>query len=215
MFLHNPKMMYRVRVDEPNPAFAKVLLAQFCGPEGELAAAMRYFNEGWNEPDGARRGALLDIATEELAHLEMVAQTLSMLLRGSPSELVEQVEGSYLGDLLNDDVRDCFEMPVNSGSAMGGDEDGGPRRTDSMSLPWTAAHVAYIDTPEQLVVDLHSDIAAGARAATRCEHLIKQCDDAGCKDTLSLVMNREVAHQKMFQADLDSILQGLGQEVPT
>ena len=80
MFLHNPKMMYTVRVDQPNPAFAKMLLEQFGGPNGELAAAMRYFTQGWNEPNGPRRSMLLDIATEELSHLEMVAQTLSMLL---------------------------------------------------------------------------------------------------------------------------------------
>jgi Manganese containing catalase len=83
MFLHNPKMMYTVRVDEPNPEFAKMLLEQFGGPNGELAAAMRYFTQGWNEPDGARRSMLLDIATEELSHLEMVAQTLALLLKGS------------------------------------------------------------------------------------------------------------------------------------
>jgi Mn-containing catalase len=62
---------------------------------------MRYFTQGWNEPDGPRRSMLLDIATEELSHLEMVAQTLSMLLKGSPSQLVDQVEGSYLGELLD------------------------------------------------------------------------------------------------------------------
>jgi len=65
-------MMYTVRVDAPNPLFAKMLLEQFGGPNGELAAAMRYFTQGWNEPDEQRRSMLLDIATEELSHLEMV-----------------------------------------------------------------------------------------------------------------------------------------------
>src|ERR1700742_3466968 len=109
MFLHNPKMMYTVRVDQPDPAFAKMLLEQFGGPNGELAAAMRYFTQGWNEPDGARRSMLLDIATEELSHLEMVAQMLSMLMKGSPSELVDQVEGNYLGELLNGDMPSAVE----------------------------------------------------------------------------------------------------------
>lgn len=200
MFLHNPKMMYTVRVDTPNPAFAKMLLEQFGGPNGELAAAMRYFTQGWNEPDGARRSMLLDIATEELSHLEMVAQTLSMLLKGSPSELVDQVEGNYLGDLLDGKMPDYLAMSVNSGpNVLGG---GGPRLTDSMGAPWTAA---YIDTIGQPVADLHSDIAAEARAKIVYERLIKQCDDAGCKDTLNFLMTREVAHQKMFQAALDSI----------
>ena len=63
MFLHNKKMMFMVRVDEPNPEFAKMLLEQFGGPNGELAAAMRYFTQGWAEPDVKRRDMLLDIAT--------------------------------------------------------------------------------------------------------------------------------------------------------
>jgi Mn-containing catalase len=63
MFLHNKRMMYQVRVDQPNPAFAKMLLEQFGGPNGELAAAMRYFTQGWNEPDEQRRSMMLDIAT--------------------------------------------------------------------------------------------------------------------------------------------------------
>jgi Mn-containing catalase len=66
MFLHNKRMMYKVSVDTPNPTFAKMLLEQFGGPNGELAAAMRYFTQGWNEPDEKRRSMLLDIATEEL-----------------------------------------------------------------------------------------------------------------------------------------------------
>lgn len=200
MFLHNPKMMYTVRVDTPNPAFAKMLLEQFGGPNGELAAAMRYFTQGWNEPDGARRSMLLDIATEELSHLEMVAQTLAMLLKGSPSELVDQVEGNYLGDLLNGKMPDYINLSLNSGpNVLGG---GGPRLTDSMGAPWTAA---YIDTIGQPAADLRSDIAAEARAKIVYERLIKLSDDPGVKDTLNFLMSREVAHQKMFEAALDAI----------
>jgi Mn-containing catalase len=79
---------------------------------------------------------------------------------------------------------------------------GGARLTDWMGAPWTAA---YLDTIGQPIADLHSDIAAEARAKIVYEWLIKQCDDAGCKDTLTFLMTREVAHQKMFQAPLDSI----------
>jgi len=200
MFLHNPKMMYTVRVDQPNPEFAKMLLEQFGGPNGELAAAMRYFTQGWNEPNGARRSMLLDIATEELSHLEMVAQSLAMLLKGSPSELVDQVEGNYLGDLLDGKMPDLVNLSLNSGeNILGG---GGPRLTDSMGAPWTAA---YIDTIGQPAADLRSDIAAEARAKIVYERLIKVCNDPGLKDTLNFLMSREVAHQKMFEAALDAI----------
>ncbi|MEY8014063.1 manganese catalase family protein [Mycobacterium servetii] len=200
MFLHNTKMMYTVRVDDPDPAFAKLLLEQFGGPNGELAAAMRYFLQGWNEPHGPRRSMLLDIATEELSHLEMVAQMLSMLLKGSPSELVDQVEGTYLGELLDGKMPDSATVALNSGAnVLGG---GGPRLTDSQGAPFTAA---YIDTLGSPATDLRSDIAAEARAKIVYERLIKLTDDSGAKDTLNFLMTREIAHQKMFEAALSAI----------
>ncbi len=200
MFLHNKKMQYTVRVDEANPQFAKLLLDQFGGPNGELAAAMRYFTQGWAESDVKRRDMLLDIATEELSHLEMVAQMLTMLLKGSPSAMIDEVEGGYMGDLLEGNHSSYIELSLMSGQMDNGGP--GPRLTDSMGVPWTAA---YIDTIGQPVADLRSDIAAEARAKIVYERLIKQCSDAGARDTLTFLMSREVAHQKMFEAALDAI----------
>ncbi len=201
MFLHNKRMMYTVRVDQPNPEFAKMLLEQFGGPNGELAAAMRYFTQGWAESDVKRRDMLLDIATEELSHLEMVAQTLVQLLKGTPGAQMDEVEGNYLGDLLDGNHEKFIEMSLNSGPTLlsGGS---GLRLTDSMGAPWTAS---YIDTIGQPTADLRSDIAAEARAKLVYERLIKLSDDAGCKDTLTFLMTREIAHQKMFEAALDAI----------
>jgi Mn-containing catalase len=193
-------MMYTVRVDEPNPNFAKMLLEQFGGPNGELAAAMRYFTQGWNESDVKRRDMLLDIATEELSHLEMVGQMLVLLLKGSPGAMADEVEGGYLGDMLDGEHDKYIELSLNSGeNVLGG---GGPRLTDSSGHPWTAA---YIDTLGNPTADLRSDIAAEARAKIVYERLIKQCGDAGARDTLTFLMQREVAHQKMFEAALEAI----------
>ncbi len=123
-----------------------------------------------------------------------------MLLKGSPSELVDQVEGNYLGDLLDGKMPDYVNLSLNSGpNLLGG---GGPRLTDSMGAPWTAA---YVDTLGQPAADLRSDIAAEARAKITYERLIKCTDDAGMKDTLNFLMSREVAHQQMFEAALASI----------
>jgi Mn-containing catalase len=200
VFLHNKKMMYTVRVDEPNPQFAKLLLEQFGGPNGELAAALRYFLQGWNESDGPRRSMLLDIATEELSHLEMVAQTLSLLLKGSPSALVDQVEGTYLGELLDGKMPTDAAVALSSGTnVLGG---GGARLTDSEGTPFSAA---YVDTLGEPAADLRSDIAAEARAKIVYERLIKLTDDNGAKDTLTFLMTREIAHQKMFESALASI----------
>lgn len=200
MFLHNKRMMYTVRVDQPNPKFAKMLLEQFGGANGELAAAMRYFTQGWNESDTKRRDMLLDIATEELSHLEMVGQMLVLLLKGSPSAMVDELESSHLGDLLEGKRDQYIELSLGSGeNILGG---GGPRLVDSTGTPWTAA---YIDTLGNPTADLRSDIAAEARAKIVYERLIKMCDDAGARDTLTFLMQREVAHQKMFEAALAAI----------
>lgn len=200
MFLHNKRMQYTVRCDQPNPLFAKLLLDQFGGPNGELAAAMRYFTQGWAESDVPRRDMLLDIATEELSHLEMVAQLLTMLLRGGPSAMIDEVEGNYLGTLLDGEHDRYAEMSMLSGQMNTGGA--GPRLTDSMGAPWTAA---YIDTIGQPTADLRSDIAAEARAKITYERLIKQTQDPGCIDTLNFLMTREIAHQKMFEAALAAI----------
>jgi Mn-containing catalase len=201
MFLHNKRLMYTVRVDRPNPQFARLLLEQFGGPNGELAAAMRYFTQAWNEPDEQRRSMLADIATEELSHLEMVGQALVMLLKGSPAAEVDKVEGTYLGNLLEGKHEDYIELSTTApASVLSG---GGPALMDSSGKRFTAD---WIDTLGEPSADLRSDIAAEARAKIVYERLIKQCDDASLKDALTFLMTREIAHQQMFEAALASLV---------
>jgi len=201
MFLHSQKMMFTVRVDEPNPEFAKLLLEQFGGPNGELAAAMRYFTQGWAEADVKRRDMLLDIATEALSHLEMVAQTLTQPLKGSPGAAIDEVEGGYLGELLDGNHDKFIEASLHSSQILLGGP--GPRLADSAGNPFTAS---YVDTIGEPTADLRSDIAAEARAKLVYERLIKSCGDTSCRDTLNFLMTREVAHQKTFEAALDAIV---------
>jgi Mn-containing catalase len=203
MFVHNKRLQYTVHVDSPSPAFAKMCLEQFGGPNGELAAAMRYFTQGWAESDVPRRDMLLDIATEELSHLEMIGQIISGLLKGAKSAgaMVDEVEGSYLGDLMDGKHEQFTEMAWNSMTPVltGGS---GLRLTDSMGVPWTAA---YIDSIGHPLSDLRSDIAAEARAKVVYDRLIKVCPDTGARDALTFLMTREVAHQKMFESALAAI----------
>jgi Mn-containing catalase len=203
MFLHNKKLQYTVHVGEPNPAFAKMCLEQFGGPQGELAAAMRYFTQGWADSDPARRDMLLDIATEELSHLEMVGQIITGLLKGARGggALIDELEGSYLGEILDGKAEKFEELAWNSSVPLmsGGS---GLRLTDSMGVPWTAA---YIDSIGHPLADLRSDIAAEARAKVMYDRLIKLCDDPGTRDALTFLMTREVAHGKMFESALAAI----------
>src|SRR3954463_5577311 len=82
MFMHNKRLQYTVRVGGTDPGLANLMLEQFGGPQGELAAAMRYFTQALSEDDPGRKDMLLDIATEELSHLEVIGTIVSMLLKG-------------------------------------------------------------------------------------------------------------------------------------
>jgi Mn-containing catalase len=194
MFMHNKRLMYTVRVSEPNPALATLMLEQFGGPQGELAAAMRYFTQALAEEDPGRKDMLLDIATEELSHLEVIGSIVSMLNRGIKGRLAEATE----------EEADLY-MSLNQGgeshttSILYG---GAPALVNSAGVPWTAAYVDSIGDPS---CDLRSNIAAEARAKIVYERLINVTDDPGIKDALGFLMTREVAHQKSFEKALYSM----------
>lgn len=193
MFVHHKKLMYTVRVSKSNPALAALMLEQFGGPQGELAAAMRYFTQGLGEADPGRKDLLMDIATEEISHLEIIGTIIAMLNRG-PKAI--QSEGMM-------EAEDMRSMGQNSTShteqILYG---GGPALVNSSGVPWTAAYVDSIGEP---TADLRSNIAAEARAKIVYERLIHVTDDPGIKDALRFLMTREIAHQKSFEKALYSI----------
>ncbi len=194
MFMHNKRLQYTVRVSEPNPALGSLLLEQFGGPDGELAAAMRYFTQGLAEDDPGRKDMLLDIATEELSHLEVIGSIVSMLNKGAKSALSEaSLEEADLYMSLNAGGNSHTQSILYGG---------GPSLTNSSGVPWTAA---YIDSRGDPTCDLRSNIAAESRAKIIYERLINITDDPGIKDALGFLMTREVSHQKSFEKALYSI----------
>jgi Mn-containing catalase len=193
MFMHNKRLMYTVRVNEPNPTLAILMLEQFGGPQGELAAAMRYFTQALAESDAGRKDLLLDIATEELSHLEVIGSIVSMLGKGVKGKMAE---GLSDGDLLAEITQGSESHTL---SLLYG---GGPALINSAGVPWTAAYVDSIGDP---TCDLRSNIAAEARAKIIYERLINVTDDRDLKDALGFLMTREVAHQKSFEKALYAI----------
>lgn len=194
MFMHNKRLMYTVRVAEPNPGLATLMLEQFGGPQGELAAAMRYFTQALGEEDGGRKDMLLDIATEELSHLEIIGSIVAMLNRGAKGKMAEaalQEADLYLS--LND------RGESHTTSILYG---GAPALVNSAGVPWTAAYIDSIGDP---TCDLRSNIAAESRAKIVYERLINVTDDPGIKDALGFLMTREIAHQKSFEKALYAI----------
>jgi Mn-containing catalase len=180
MYRHIKKLMYTVRVDQPDPRFGNMLLEQFGGANGELAAAMQYSIQGLNCEDPARKDLLMDIGTEELSHLEIVGTLARMHLK--PMKFGrEHAEADPL-------------IAIAGG--------GGVNLYNSMGAAWTAD---YLKITGELDVDLRSNIAAEARAKIVYERLINFCDDAGTKDALQFLMTREITHMKAFSRALESM----------
>ncbi len=172
--------MYTVRVDSPDPRFGNMLLEQFGGANGELAAAMQYSIQGLNCDDPARKDLLMDIGTEELSHLEVVG-TLARL---------------HLNPMKT--ARKAAEVDPLVAIAGGG----GVSLFNSMGDPWTAD---YLKITGELDVDLRSNIAAEARAKIVYERLINFTDDQGTIDALQFLMTREITHMKAFMLALESM----------
>ncbi|HZV06739.1 MAG TPA: manganese catalase family protein [Gemmataceae bacterium] len=177
MFVHRKKPLFPVRVGEPNPKFAQKLLEQFGGRSGEFTAMTEYFVQSFACDKPAIRDMLLDIATEEIGHLEMVGLMVEQLLRGA------EREKAYEDTLF---------------SMMGK----GPQFMDSMGNAWTSD---WIRASGDIVADLKHNISAEAGAKMAYDRLIRLTDDKGCQETLNYLMTRELSHQKMFMLALQSL----------
>jgi Mn-containing catalase len=180
MYHHVKKLMYTVNIGEPDVRFGKMLLEQFGGANGELAAAMQYSIQGINCEDAARKDLLMDIGTEELSHLEVVGALIRMHLKP-----------------MKDD-REAAEADPLVAIAGGG----GVSLFDSMGNAWTAN---YLKITGDVGVDLRSNIAAEARAKIVYERLIGFTTDQGSKQALQFLMTREITHMRAFTAALESM----------
>lgn len=195
MFAHNKRLQYTVRVAGPNPGLANLMLEQFGGPQGELAAACRYFTQAIAEEDPGRKDMLFDIATEELSHLEVIGNIVVMLNKGAKGNLAEGTEEE---GLLYKDITAAGNDSHVTQLLYGG----GAPLVNSAGVPWSAA---YVDTIGEPTADLRSNIAAEARAKIVYERLINLTDDPGVKEALGFLMTREIAHQKSFEKALYAI----------
>lgn len=205
MFYHVKELQFNARVSKPDPRFARLLLEQFGGGNGELKASMQYFVQAFccRNPYPDKYDMLMDIATEELGHLEIVGATLQMLLDGINGELKDAADRTEIMKMMEGKaskenfIQQAFFNPqflvISAGS---------PMLTDSNGNPWTAA---YVNADGDLTVDLRSNIAAESRAKIVYEYLMKFTDDPYVLETLNFLMTREVAHFQQFEAALETI----------
>jgi manganese catalase len=205
LFHHVKDLQFDARVSGPDVSFARLLLEQFGGGNGELKAAMQYFVQafGHKRPHPDVFDMLMDIATEEFSHLEIVGATITMLLEGVNGELKDAVHKTSLAAVMNGKssreelIHEALTNPaflVHSG--------GGPTVTDCNGVPWSGS---FVNSNGDLTVDLRSNIAAESRAKITYEYLMQFTEDPLVKESLSFLMTREITHFQMFSAALETI----------
>lgn len=178
MFFHKKEVIAKdVKIDEPNPRFAQLLLEQFGGATGELSAALQYWVQSFHTDHPGIRDMLQDIAIEEFSHLEMVGRLIENHTR-------------------NVDQTQAFQSTLFAVRGKG------PHFLDSQGQAWTAA---YLNEGGDVVRDLRADIAAEAGARQTYEQLILVAPDQQTKETLVHLLTREISHTKMFMKALDSL----------
>ncbi|MBV7274316.1 manganese catalase family protein [Clostridiaceae bacterium UIB06] len=174
MFKHEKQLLHEVGVEKPNPNYAAMLQEQLGGPHGELKAALQYLSQSFRIKDMEIKDLFLDIASEELGHMEMVAQTVN-LLNGHTLD----ANNATIGNI---------QAHVSTGLT--------PALTNASGQLWTAA---YVNETGDLAADILSNIAAEQRAKVVYEYLHRQINDKKVRETIDFLLNREEAHNTMFR----------------
>ena len=184
MFRHEKQLLQEVKVERPNPYYAALLTEQLGGPQGELKAALQYMAQSFRIKDAEIKDLFMDIAAEELSHMEMISTTIN-LLNGHDLN-AQAVEAGHV------------ESQVLTGL--------NPALTNASGYLWTAA---YVNVTGDLPADLLSNIAAEQRAKVVYEYLHRQINDKYVRDTIDFLLNREEAHNTLFRKAFNQV-QGTG-----
>lgn len=180
MFKHEKQLFHPVEIEKPNPQYAVLLQEQLGGGNGELKAAMQYISQSFRIKDPKIKDLFLDIAAEELGHMEMVAQTIN-LLNGHDVDAVDVAAGEIQTHVL---------LGLN------------PGLINSSGYSWTGD---YVTVTGDLCADLLSNIASEQRAKVVYEYLYRQINDRKVRETIDFLLNREEAHNAMFREAFNKV----------
>lgn len=173
MWIYEKKLQYPVNIKNPNPKLAKVIISQLGGPDGELAASLRYLNQRFAVPYSQVKGILTDIGTEELAHVELISAILYQLTRNLS---IDEIKSSGFDTYFVDHTSGIY--PV---SASG--------------VPFTAA---YFQSKGDVITDLTEDMAAEQKARTTYDNILRMTDDPDVRDPIKFLRQREIVHFQRF-----------------
>ena len=173
MWQYEKKLQYPVKIKNCNPKLAQIIISQYGGPDGELAASLRYLSQRFAMPYPELKGLLTDIGTEELAHLEMIGAIVYQLTRDLS---IDEIKKSGFDTYFVDHTTGIY--PVAASGA-----------------PFTAA---YIQSKGDVITDLHEDLAAEQKARTTYDNILRLCDDPDVRDAIKFLRQREVVHYQRF-----------------
>lgn len=180
MFSYNKFLEYPIKIKNPNPRLANIVITQYGGPNGELGASLRYLSQRYTMPDDVTKGLLTDIGTEELGHLEMVGSLVSQLSNGAtPKEWTELCSWEYYAD--------------NGASVF-------PQ--SSQGAPFNAASIAVTG---DAITNLFEDLAAEQKARAAYDNILRLSDDPDVNDVIKFLRQREIVHFQRFGEALNKL----------
>jgi Mn-containing catalase len=203
MFYHKKRLQYFTKPERPDPVYAKKIQELIGGPFGEMTVMMQYFFQGWNCRGPAKyKDMMLDIATEEIGHIEMLATMIAHLLEKAPVEQQEKavkdpiVQG-VMGGMKAEDIIMSSMNPQHA-TVTGG----GALPADSMGYPWNGR---YIIASGNLMADFYSNVQAEAQGRLQAVRMYEMSTDAGVRDTLAYMIARDTMHQNQWIAAIEEL----------
>lgn len=177
MWIYEKKLQYPVKIKNPNPRLAKIIVSQLGGPHGELGAASRYLSQRFSMPDRKIVGILTDVGTEELAHVEIVSAILHQLTKGMSEE---QVKNSGIDTYFVDHTAGIYPQAASG-------------------MPFSTSTIA---STGDVLADLHEDLAAEQKARVTYDNILRLVDDPDVKDPIKFLRQREINHYQRFAESL-------------
>ena len=185
MWIYEKKLQFPVKIKNPNPKLAQVIISQLGGADGELAASMRYLHQRYSMPYREVVGILTDVGTEELAHLEMIASILYQLTRNLSEE---EIAASPFATYFVDHTTGVYPIAASG-------------------VPFD---MKYVGIKGDVIADLHEDLAAEQKARATYDNILRLCDDPDVREPIKFLRERELVHYQRFGERVQSGWNGCG-----
>ena len=173
MWMYDKKLQYPVKIKNPNATYAKIIISQLGGPDGEVGAAMRYLNQRYSMPYKEVVGILTDVGTEELAHVEMVSAILYQLTKGLSAE---EIKKAGMDTYFVDHTAGIYPVAASG-------------------VPFD---MKYIGVKGDIIADLNEDLAAEQKARVTYDNILRLVDDPDVRDPIKYLREREIVHYQRF-----------------